>query len=422
MTLAYKSKGRHLTFMPKVLFLSIITMLLISFVIDNRVLLFTGIMLVLYLAFVLIRILYTISGIPVDTTTTVIRVIAGNTYNISLNTVNKESLKLFCLFSPVESWVKLTPQKFNLNEAEKELNLLVTPTLAGPSHPQLRVSVMDLMGFIQLNYIIEPVELQVIPRAKYARWLAIRFMEQNIEQDLAGISAAAIKLPENALLPKRGIEYYDSRAYQPGDELKHIDWKHTLKLGQRIIKEYIGAGGQSVVIAVNLSSTNAEEADKLAFSLITASLTLAQEEIPTALAVYNHQRVVLTTTLTDPKEILKQALLLVKDITMVEFKHRFLQLPNIGKLRRNITRLQQVASEPGQRLLNMLNFEYQAIEQAVKNHPATLAMLQVSEQISSPAIMVLVSQLNHDAEALMVTGERLTRKGFTILNLESSTA
>jgi hypothetical protein len=279
---------------------------------------------------------------------------------------------------------------------------------------------MDSMGFIQLNYIIEPVELQVIPRAKYAKWLAIRFIEQNREQDLSGISAAATNLPKNALLPKRGTEYFDSRAYQPGDELKHIDWKHTLKLGQLIVKEFVGTGGQSVVIVVNLSSTNAEEADKLAFSLITTSLTLAQEEIPTALAVYNHQRVVLTTTFTDPKEILKQALLLVKDITMVESKHHFLQLPNIGKLRRNITRIQQTASEPGQRLLNMLNFEYQAIEHAVKNHPATLAILQVSEQISSPVIMVLVSQLNHDAEALMVTGERLTRKGFTIVNMEAA--
>ncbi|GAJ18510.1 unnamed protein product, partial [marine sediment metagenome] len=85
-----------------------------------------------------------------------------------------------------------------------------------------------------------------------------------------------------------------------------------------------------------------------------------------------------------------------------------------------IAQLKQATSEPGQRLLSMLNFEYQAIEQAAKNHPATLALSQVTEHILPPAIMVLVSQLNHDAEALLVTGEKLTRRGFTTLNIEAA--
>jgi hypothetical protein len=110
----------------------------------------------------------------------------------------------------------------------------------------------------------------------------------------------------------------------------------------------------------------------------------------------------------------------VKDITPVEFAHRFLQLPDIGKLRRNIAQLKQATSEPGQRLLSMLDFEYQAIEQGAKNHPATLALLQVTERIPPPAIIVLVSQLNHDAEALLVTGERLTRRGFATLSTEAA--
>ncbi len=240
-----------------------------------------------------------------------------------------------------------------------------------------------------------------------------------LEQTGAGDIVTAV-IPPKVLLPKRGIEYFGSRSYYPGDELRSIDWKHTLKLSRLVIKEFIEVGEQAAIIAVNLSVTDVEEADKLAFDLITTVLTLAQEAIPTSLAVYNHQRVVLTAVVTDPRETLKQVLLLVKDITPVEFAHRFLQLPDIGKLRRNIARLKQATSEPGQRLLSMLDFEYQSIEQGAKNHPATLALLRVTEHIPPPAIIVLVSQLNHDAEALLVTGEKLTRKGFTTLNIEAA--
>jgi len=56
------------------------------------------------------------------------------------------------------------------------------------------------------------------------------------------------------------VEYFDSRSYQPGDLLKNIDWKHTLKLNQLIVKEYIEVGGQVAIIAVNLSVTDAEVA------------------------------------------------------------------------------------------------------------------------------------------------------------------
>ena len=120
----------------------------------------------------------------------------------------------------------------------------------------------------------------------------------------------------------------------------------------------------------------------------------------------------------DPREVLKQTLSTVKDITSVEFAHRFLQPADISKLRRNTSLLKQVTSQPAQQLLNMLHFEYEAIEEAAKNHPATLALLSLTKRISPPAIIVLVSQLNHDAEALMVTTEKLSNKGFTTIPIE----
>ena len=412
-TSAHGSQGRHSTYILQAMFFSIVAMLLVSFIINNRVLLFAGVILLLYLLVILMRAFQAIPRLPLDVPVVLKRVIVGTTVDISLYATSKASMKLHCLLSPVDSWVGITPQRFTLDGAKVELNLTVTPPLAGPSYPQLQVSVIDPLGFIQVNRAIEPVELHVIPRARYAEWLAMRFLEQTG----AGATVASTMPPESVLVLKRGIEYFDSRTYQPGDQLRDIDWKHTLKLSQLIIKEYTEAGEQVAIIAVNLSVADAEEADNLAFNVITTALTLARESIPTALAAYNHERVVVTTTITDPKEILKQTLLLVKDITEVEFAHRFLQPPDLAKLRRNIIQLKQVTSEPAQRLLNMLDFEYRAIEEAAKNHWATLALLQVTGPIRPPAMVVLVSQMNHDAEAVLVTTEKLARRGFTTVSI-----
>jgi len=407
-------KGRYITTIAKALFTSALTILLVSLVLNNLTLLFTGIIFALYLLVILIRVLLAIPRLPLDVPTLWKRVIAGTTADISLSATSKSSVRLHGLLNPADPWVKAMPQRFTLNRDKIELNLTVTPPLAGPSHPQLQVSVVDSRGLIQVNQLLQPVELHVIPRAKYAEWLALRYLEQTG----AGATAVTPLLPKAILIPKRGIEYFESRTYQPGDQLKNIDWKHTLKLNRLIVKEYIETGGQAAIIAVNLSVNDAEEADKIAFNLITAALTLAQEAIPTALAVYNHQRVVLTTAAIDPREILKRTLSMVKDITPVEFTHRFLQLPDLSKLRRDITQLKQATSEPAQRLLGMLNFEYQAIEKAAKNHPATIALSLATEQAPSPATIVLISQLNHDAEALLVTTEKLSRRAFTTIPIE----
>ena len=411
MTIVHNIKGKHTTTILNALFVSTFSILLVSFILNNPVLLFTTIVLVLYLLVILIRVLHAIPRLPLDIPAVWKRVIAGTTADISLYPISRASIRLHSLISPVDPWVEITPQRFTLNRAKTQLNLTITPSLAGPSHPQLQVSVIDLRGFIQVNQIIEPVELHVIPRARYAEWLAIRYLEQ------AGAkgTVATTLLAKAIVMPKKGVEYFDSRNYQPGDLLKDIDWKHTVKLNQIIVKEYIEAGGQAAIIAVNLSVTDAEEADKLAFNLITTALTLARETIPAALATYNHQKVILTTPVIDPREILKQTLLVVKDIASVEFVHRFLQPPNISKLRRNTTLLQPVTSQPAQRLLSMLRFEYEAIEEAAKNHPATLALSRSTEHVPPPAIIVLVSQLNHDAEALLVTSEKLSKRGFTTI-------
>ncbi|MFQ5996056.1 MAG: DUF58 domain-containing protein [Dehalococcoidales bacterium] len=401
-------RGRRITIIAKTLFISVLTIIVVSFILDNLTLLFTGIIFALYLLAILIRVFLAIPRLPLNVSSLLKRTVAGMTVDVVVTASSKASVKLQGLLNPVDPWVKVTPNKFALYRNRLEINLDITPPLAGPSHPQLQVSCMDPWGFIQVNQQLEPVELHVIPRAKYAEWLAMKYLEQT------GAVATVTATPplKSMVLPKRGIEYFDSRNYQPGDQLKNIDWKHTRKLNKLIVKEFTEIAGKAVVVGVNLSVLNAEEADELAFDLITAVLTLAQENVPTALAAYDHQRVVLATTTVDPEEALKQALSLVKDITAVEFTHRFLQMPNISQLRRDIVQLKQTTSEPAQRLLNILNFEFRAMEKAAKNHPATLALSSATDHTASPLTVILISRWNHDAEALLITTEKLKRRGF----------
>ena len=162
------------------------------------------------------------------------RIIAGTTVKLPLCLKSKASMKLHILISPVDSWLGVKPDRLALTRAGAELGLTVTPPLAGPSKPQLKVSLTDPWGVIQIEQVIKPVELEVIPRAKYAYWLAMKYLEQTGSRGTGeSISSAQAKM-----LPGRGIEYFDSRKYQAGDRLKDIDWKHSLKLSELIIKEY----------------------------------------------------------------------------------------------------------------------------------------------------------------------------------------
>jgi hypothetical protein len=406
--------GRHATHSFMLLLMAALLLIVLSPVLNTPVLFFTGIAFTLYLIGTLIWILFTIPGTPLSTDTTVRRIIAGTSASVPLHITSRAPVSLNIQLRTVDPWVSASIQDFTLDNGEAKLELNITPPLAGTSKPQLVISASDPRGFIQVDQVFEPLQLNVIPRARYSEWLARKYLEQTAN----GVTMAAT-LPYR-VMPKRGTDYYKSRNYQPGDQLKDIDWKHTTKLRQIIVKEYTESNDQAAVIAANLTAKDAEEADKLAFNLITTALTLASEGIPTALAAYNHERAVLVTPTLDPNEILRQTLSLVEEITLVTYNSRQLEHYNIARIRGNITRLRQVESEPAQRLLDIFEFEYRTIEEAANNHPATIALSAAAEQSPTPAVILLISPLNHDAEAVMVTTEKLSRRKFTTMPVENA--
>ncbi len=86
----------------------------------------------------------------------------------------------------------------------------------------------------------------------------------------------------HAIFKGRGMEFDEVRPYQPGDEVRSIDWKVTARIGQPFVKRYVEERELTVMLLVDASASGqfgtvnrfkreiaAELAAVLAFSAIT---------------------------------------------------------------------------------------------------------------------------------------------------------
>ncbi len=86
----------------------------------------------------------------------------------------------------------------------------------------------------------------------------------------------------HAIFKGRGMEFNEVRAYQPGDEVRSIDWNVTARMGEPFVKRYIEERELTVMLAVDASASGlfgtsarfkrelaAELGAVLAFSAIT---------------------------------------------------------------------------------------------------------------------------------------------------------
>lgn len=84
----------------------------------------------------------------------------------------------------------------------------------------------------------------------------------------------------------RGIEFEDVRPYQPGDDVRSMDWQVTARTGEPHIKRYIEEREQFIYLLVDISASMLHDADgkkRKTMAEVCALLTLA--------AVKNHDRI-----------------------------------------------------------------------------------------------------------------------------------
>lgn len=318
------------------------------------------------------------------------------------------------LHSPY-SWFHLRPKRLVLDRPALELEASFTPPLAGPGMVEAGATFLDPWGLVRADFPLGMMKLFIIPRAQYAEWLAWRYLEISAGGEKASMTAAVTTTQRAS---RKGIEYYGLRSYQPGDSAKVIDWKHTLKLRQVVVKEFVDSGVEAAIVAVNLSVTDEEEKDKLAYGLISTALTLARENIPSALTAYDYQGVALTTQLLDPHQALLQALNLSRGVRVSLSPRRYLGSPNVTRLRGNIHRLRQSSQGAAIRLAELLHLEYLALNQAARENPATAAVTAALRAMPGKATVVIISGHNHDSEAIAFLQYTLKERGYQTLEIE----
>ncbi len=357
------------------------------------------------------QILIETRGSPLATTPVSLRVVAGHQRSTRFQLQNRTSYRQRVDLSPEHSWLRLSTHSMAIGPgATDEVEATATPPLAGPVEPAIYATLLDKWGLLWKQTEVRPLRLHVIPRARFAIWMARRYLEQS------GLGQhVSTRL---ARQQRRGVEYARSREYQPGDRAKDIDWRRVAKYRELISKEHQDPQIGAALILVNLVAADAEEADRLAFYLVTSALTAAQEGIPLALATYDDADVILATGLVESREMLKSALRLSGEIRQSKTGEHLLAAPNLPRLRRAVRglALNGTGDEPG-RLADLLEREIESLEDLAQAHPLTIALRRALRAVPPPATVTVVSAWNHDMEALAVTVPRLERRGYRVLDL-----
>jgi hypothetical protein len=91
---------------------------------------------------------------------------------------------------------------------------------------------------------------------------------------------------------------------------------------------------------------------------------------------------------------------------------RFCSLLRCGCLKVNWANRQN-GNEVVQKLKELLEFEFEANQEAAKKHPATLALAKAVKSMQGPAVITVVSSVDDDSGALLMALERLTEKGYS---------
>jgi uncharacterized protein (DUF58 family) len=341
------------------------------------------------------------------------RVIAGTKAEVVIELTPQTNIGGNLYLESVYEWVVVHNPALSLREKGLSFQMHLTPPLSGPSTVPVKGYLLDKWGLFQTQFTLEPVRLHVIPRARYAVWLAKRYLSESSTGMLPLISTVGTLHPIFGL--RTGIEYYGSQLYQPGDSLKNIDWKHSVKYNKLISKEFADLHGQPAILLINTAVGDAEEADKLVYNAMVAALSLAKEQIPTSIASYDDTAVRLVTPALPPQTLVARCLDITKEVKVIGKPLKYLGQVDVVRLRANIRRLQTIETGPARALTQILQIEYKNLKDVAVQHPVGKALLMAFGKTSDRASVVVVSVFNHDAEALMFNTIVYKNKGNAVL-------
>ncbi len=341
-----------------------------------------------------------------------VRVLARETLDIPITLSARTLFPLNISLEPPNAWTTIVPTIETLNGEGLRVKVTVTPPLAGPSTVSVSAGAFDPWGLTILKQHVDLVHLRVIPRAAYATWLARRYLEETKGGSLALTTGSGTTQMGRG---RRGLDYYGARPYEPGDGLKDLLWKQMLKLNQYVVKERRDDQSEPVLIVARLQAADPEGADWLAYSLLTAAITLARDGVPIAFAAYTGTAVMSATPPLSPRSAVVQALELIERIQVTPRPRRMLEAPVVARLRRTISRLATSRTDPARRLARVLSFEYAALQSRARAHPASAAIRRAVGLLAPPATVLLVADAPDERDVLDVVLERVQGVGVHVM-------
>jgi hypothetical protein len=108
---------------------------------------------------------------------------------------------------------------------------------------------------------------------------------------------------------------------------------------------------------------------------------------------------------------------IVKEIVTRENTVKSLNPPDLAQLRANIRRLSEVESTPAGVLRELLQIELKNLSHNARSSPCTTALNEVLTKANPQSTALVISNQNHDAEALAVNLESLAMKGNAVISV-----
>ncbi|HVH31545.1 MAG TPA: DUF58 domain-containing protein [bacterium] len=356
--------------------------------------------------------------IPLDSLTvqpSTVRVLARNTFETAVSLLPRMRVPAHILIELDDAWASVSPNRFVGKTVPVVVRVKVTPPLAGSKTLLGRTGSMDPWGLIVTAQQVQLAQVVVIPRATYAARLARAYLTQTAGG--TDVLAALPQTQEATGTTQRGLDYYGARRYEPGDPLRDVFWKHTLKLRQLVVKERRGQQGEAVILAVNVWSSTADDLDQTAYNTVVSTLTLAREDVPIVFAAYTDEAIVSVTPVLSPRQAVLHALHLVGAMREVARPTRVLPPTQLVRLRRRVERLLASNASPAARLARVLQFEYRAHVGRAKQHPGYEAVLKAADHLLSSAALLVTSSGPNDPEAIELALERLRIRGVHALRV-----
>ncbi len=343
---------------------------------------------------------------------TPLRGLAGSRLAFTATLTPRSALPCTLWLDGLAPWVKVEPGTMIFHEPVSA-HVRLTPPLSGPSKLRLYAAAVDPWGLTLTSQIVDVANVEIMPRAKYAAWLAERYLERT----RAGTTAAAVLAVDSRRGRRGGADYAGPRPYEPGDALRRIDWKRTFKYNRFVVKEFRTTGAEAAILLIALEASDDDAVDRLMYDLVTTVLSLAHEGIPMVLAGYTSKDATEVSPLLGPHGAVLRALALGRECVRRRPPRRVLAPPRFSQLRRLYARLGQTETE--RPLRRLLGFEMDVLRAHITRHPAMRVTHRALRQCPPPAAIVCLSAGEEDTAVLGFALEQAAALGYRAVSLRN---